>query len=534
MLETAIIGGGLCGLALARSLRRQGRDFDVFEGRQRLGGRVLTVACQRSGLAIDLGASWFWPQNQPLVSALVAELGLQAFPQHDQGVSLRLNDPDKKAEALEVDGVHGGAHRLADGSQQLITTLAKDLPAEKIHLGYMLTALRDAGDHVILSFQVGDQKIEVAARRVVLALPPRLVEERVVCEPSLDETMKLTMRETPTWMAASAKAVMTYDGPIWRAAGQSGNAFVTHEQAVFDEIFDACDMDTSKAALGGFVALGPDLRDAFAVGMPVLMQSQMQQVFGVGLGEDEQHYQDWAKEEATCSTLDRESGRVEHSGLSNPLLRRAIWSQKLYFGGSETASRAAGYMEGALEAAQRIARDVLRATQSAPSALPVTGGHEALNADSLARFAIWVGAQADVAFDDYRRQLNAGLAAQQKEQLTQIAMLKAVEAIYARALETLEALPFNGKAAAVEQGRSVLTPLMQKPFGDFLRQFFDDVVAFNRTSCALSNFPDEHHLAKEYEQVILRDLAAAWKEFSLSANRLLLSKADVAEGANAA
>ena len=47
---------------------------------------------------------------------------------------------------------------------------------------------------------------------------------------------------------------------------------------------------------------------------------------------------------------------------SNPLLRRAIWSQKLYFGGSETASRAAGYMEGALEAAQRIARDVLRAT----------------------------------------------------------------------------------------------------------------------------------------------------------------------------
>ena len=61
---------------------------------------------------------------------------------------------------------------------------------------------------------------------------------------------------------------------------------------------------------------------------------------------------------------------------------------------------------------------------------------------------------------------------------------------------------------------------------DFGEQVPDDVVAFNRTSCALSNFPDEHHLSKEYHQVILRDIAAAWLEFSLAANRLLLAKAD--------
>jgi monoamine oxidase len=56
------------------------------------------------------------------------------------------------------------------------------------------------------------------------------------------------------------------------------------------------------------------------------------------------------------------------------------------------------------------------------------------------------------------------------------------------------------------------------------------VIAFNRTSCALSNFPHEHQLSKEYIQTILRDVAAAWQEFSLSANRLLLAKSEAAPG----
>jgi len=44
----------------------------------------------------------------------------------------------------------------------------------------------------------------------------------------------------------------------------------------------------------------------------------------------------------------------------------------------------------------------------------------------------------------------------------------------------------------------------------------------------LPNFPDEHLLSAEYEHVILRDIAAAWREFSLNANSLLLAKASPA------
>ena len=93
-----------------------------------------------------------------------------------------------------------------------------------------------------------------------------------------------------------------------------------------------------------------------------------------------------------------------------------------------------------------------------------------------------------------------------------------------KALDVLEGLPFDMSAVTVERGRSALTPEVQKPFRNFMQSLLDDVVAFNRTSCALSNFPGEHHLSKEYVQTILRDIAAAWQEFSLSANRLLLAK----------
>ena len=60
MLDTAIVGGGLCGLVLARSLRRQGRVVALFEARPRLGGRILSVTGASSGLAMDLGPTWYW------------------------------------------------------------------------------------------------------------------------------------------------------------------------------------------------------------------------------------------------------------------------------------------------------------------------------------------------------------------------------------------------------------------------------------------------------------------------------------------
>lgn len=529
MLDTAIIGGGLCGLVLAGSLRRQGRTVGLFEARKHLGGRILSVVGGAGpGLAMDLGPTWFWPDTQPLIGSLVAELELSDIAQHDDGSVLHLKDPDQAPERIDGKMMHEGARRLQGGMARLIDALAAGLPQGLTHLDHVLTSVRDRVDHVVLTFAAGDGIVEIAARHVVLALPPRLLEQQVRFEPDLDEATREAMRGAETWMAAQAKVVIAYDRAFWREAGHSGNAFVTHEQAVLGEIFDACDGDAARAALGGFLALPPELRTSFSAGLPMLMDNQMAQVFGATLEHGEQYFQDWATEPFTCSALDRTSARTEHAGAANPMLRRAHWNGKLYLGGSETAARGAGYLEGALEAARRIDLSLERksAGEEASGSHPHAADDGSLNAASLARFRAWVTVQQDAAFDGYRHRLNRSLAAQQREQLTQRALLGSMEEIFDQALAILDSLDFDVGAATVEHGRSPLTPGVQQPFGDLMRSVLDDVIAFNRTSCALSNFPDEHHLSKEYRQVILRDVAAAWLEFSLAANRLLLAKAD--------
>jgi len=86
-VQVAVVGGGVSGLNLARRLWAAGVSFELFEARDRLGGRVLTLngAGVPSGDGYDLGPSWFWPRLQPAVGELVEELGLESFAQSSDG-----------------------------------------------------------------------------------------------------------------------------------------------------------------------------------------------------------------------------------------------------------------------------------------------------------------------------------------------------------------------------------------------------------------------------------------------------------------
>lgn len=521
MLETAIVGGGLCGLALARHLQAQGREFGLFEARSRLGGRILSVPSPVAGIALDLGPSWIWPHTQPRVARLAADLGLNAFPQHDTGQVLNLTDYDKQPDVLNRPDLHGGAHRMEGGMGGLVQALVRNLPAESLRFEHVLTAVIDRGDHVALQFRCGAEQPEIHARRVVLAVPPRLLEEGVRFEPPLDGQIRDAMRETPTWMADQAKVMVGYRQPFWRARGHSGNAFVQHEHVVLGEIFDACDASGTRAALGGLLALPAELRRAMRDGMSLLISSQLVQVFGPEAETGEQHFQDWAAEPFTCSARDG-IPPVSHPEYGHPGLRRPQWSGRLHFGGSETATYGGGYLEGALEAAARIQRAL---DQTAPIARPVRTGGALPGWSSIDRFSAWVSDERGRVFERYRRQLQPMMAGRRGGQMTQRAALAAMEQIYSEALALLDTLNFDVSEAEVVQGRAVVTHRLLSPFVGFNKALLDQVVAFNRSSCALSNFPDEHVIAPDYLEAIARDLAAAWQEFAVNANALVLAKA---------
>lgn len=385
MLDVAIIGGGLCGLALAHSLQARGRDWRLFEARERLGGRIKT-ARSAAGVPVDLGATWFWPATQPAITRLVADLGLTSFEQPDDGRVLHLSDPNRAPQTVALTeqmvpaadpsvaatpgAVHGGARRVAGGAAALIEALARPLPATRLRLGQRLTALIDHGDFVELQLAQGDTTYSVHARRVVLAVPPRVAEASLRFVPELAPELRAALLATPTWMATAAKAGFTYTHAFWRDGGHTGNAWVSHAQAMLAEVFDAGGPEPgAAAALAGLSALNTAQRQSFSRGRELLLESQIVQLFGAEAADPalagERFWHDWATEAETCSAADIAEEGFTGSGPAHhrePLLAQAQWQGRLFFGGSETARQGGGYLEGALGAAARLRNALLADT----------------------------------------------------------------------------------------------------------------------------------------------------------------------------
>lgn len=538
-VDVLIVGAGLCGLALARALQARGRTVQVVEARTRLGGRVLTQSCSETGQALDLGPAWFWPDTEPRMAALLAELGLPSHPQHDPGDALWLTDPNRGPERrVEPGGVHAGAQRITGGTARLVDALAASLPSGSVRTGAAVRGVRDRGSFIEVLLDgppTPAAPTVLRAHQVVLALPPRGVREMIQCDPPLPAAVADALEATPTWMAAQAKVISTLAHPFWRAAGHSGNAFVRHPQAVLGEVFDASEGD--GAALGGFIALNAAQRQHFSRGLPLLIESQLAQLFGPEAPTGHQTLIDWALEPFTCSAADR--ARPPAPPQADPLLRQPLWAGRLFLGASETAAHGAGHMEGALESADRIAHALGR-----PRAQPGTapgratlhlkrpqGSTDLTTTGSPADFANAVQVLRVLAPERYRLHLTRLLATQQTDQLTQRALLAVAEQTYSEALASLDGLlPGLGAASVpVTQGRHGLTAPLLAAFEGWNKGLLQAALDFNRTSCALSNFPVEHQPDAELLRAITLDLAAAWHEFALELNTRLLVAAGPTE-----
>lgn len=346
--QVAIVGGGLAGLALAERLQQAGLDFQVFEARERLGGRVESVTCMGAGF--DLGPAWFW-SIQPRMATLCDRLGLPVFEQYSTG-DLLFEDAERQVRRGAGYASMEGSLRIEGGAGALTAALAARLPEQKVHLRAPVQKVCADGQLTLNDGSCWH------ADRFVLAVPPRVASE-LHFEPALSGDERQLLAGTPTWMAGVAKFLAVYDEPFWRQDGLSGDAM--SRSGPLMEIHDAASRSGRPGALFGFYGVAAHIRRDHPDELVAATQAQLERLFGPQARAPVQTFlRDWALAPETATEADQQPPS-QHPTYGLPQSLSGAWEGRLLLGASEMARVNGGYMEGALEQAESLTQILLEA-----------------------------------------------------------------------------------------------------------------------------------------------------------------------------
>jgi monoamine oxidase len=340
-----IVGGGLSGLTLAYLLQKKNLTTTILEASPRLGGRIQTVK-GKLGTPLELGATWFADKHESL-SALVSELGIKKYPQYSKGVTLFQTKSFEPPQEFFVPEAEQPSYRIANGTKSVIDALAQKLNTENIQLNTKVTAIKAADGRIDIETTNGTL---LEADRVVICIPPQLAASHIEFSPALPTDVQTILPTVQTWMAGAIKFTLEYAEPFWRKKGFSGMLY-SHADIVV-EMYDHTNFEEDKFGFTGFLNGGAagfsqEVRKANVL-------RQLSELFGGEAGQPTAYF-----DKVWNNTYIMEgSTSIErpHQNNGHPLLQTGYMNGKLLFCGTETATEFAGYMEGAVDAAIRVAK----------------------------------------------------------------------------------------------------------------------------------------------------------------------------------
>jgi len=250
----------------------------------------------------------------------------------------------------------GGSHsmRVIDGLAAVCTHMAAEL-GDRVMLGYQVYDIIHRGDGV----RVVAENAIIEADHVIVAVPPNQIQ-RIDFDPVLPRRRMWLMQRLE--MGSVIKCFALYDAPFWRGRAVE---VVDPELIVLDHTLDASSPDDRHYALVGFIG-GDDAvvwSDKPADERREIVLDSLARVLGEEARTPIDYFDhDWLTEPFigggyACYAPPgvMTSGYEE---LSHPI-------GPIHWAGTEMASTYQGYVEGALEAAQRAATEVLDALFSA-------------------------------------------------------------------------------------------------------------------------------------------------------------------------
>jgi monoamine oxidase len=251
--------------------------------------------------------------------------------------------------------VAGGAQelRFEGGSQELSLRLAAAL-SDRVLFAAPVERLEQAGDRLNVRYAGG----QMEARFVIVAMSPADADRIAVSPPLPRRRARLQRRTT---MVSGLKVHAIYDEPFWRDEGLSGQAL--SDTGPLALAFDNSPPSGRPGLLMGFVGHYPDprlaLREDLALDPVARRRAVLEclaRYFGEPALEARDYFeQDWGAEPFTEGCIPSlPPGVLTETGaaLTEPVGR-------IHWAGAETAPVWDGYMEGAVQAGERAAHEVL-------------------------------------------------------------------------------------------------------------------------------------------------------------------------------
>jgi monoamine oxidase len=238
--------------------------------------------------------------------------------------------------------------RFTRGAQGVSLRFAADL-GDRVVLGAPARTI----DHDATGVTVTTDRGVWRGKLAVVAVPPALAG-RIRYSPLLPARRDaLTQRMA---MGATTKCMAFYERPFWRDRGLSGEVACTGGPLTV--VFDNSPEDASRGVLLGF-AVGRPARELSA--RPAAERKRavvdaFARFFGPEAASPIDYVeQDWSAEAWTrgCPT-----GTLPPSALTQfgPALREPVG--RIHWAGTETAIEYCGYMEGAVESGERVAKEI--------------------------------------------------------------------------------------------------------------------------------------------------------------------------------